>query len=122
MPCNKMKSKKHTICLLNLVSADSVLALSIDSAMVLDLIFLFLLSGAVVPITNTRNVVATLVHLAYNVLTLAKVHQMSCKALAMISLSLQTLEGQFWYCSGGYLKDSVAYPQNYWMAKMGLTN
>lgn len=54
--------------------------------------YVFLL-GAVVPITNTRNVVATLVHLAHNPKVSEKVQKMSCEALATIGLWLQTLAG-----------------------------
>jgi hypothetical protein len=49
--------------------------------------------GAVVSITNTKNVVATLVHLAHHPESSPNVRLMSCDALATISLWLQTLAG-----------------------------
>jgi hypothetical protein len=49
--------------------------------------------GAVVSITNTKNVVATLVHLAHHPESSSSVRLMSCDALATISLWLQTLAG-----------------------------
>mmetsp|Transcript_1860 Transcript_1860/g.4458 ORF Transcript_1860/g.4458 Transcript_1860/m.4458 type:complete len:188 (+) Transcript_1860:1-564(+) len=49
--------------------------------------------GAVVPLTNTRNVVATLVHLAHNSVSAPGVRKMACDALATIGLWLQTLAG-----------------------------
>lgn len=49
--------------------------------------------GAVVSITNTKNVVATLVHLAHHPESSHAVRLMSCDALATISLWLQTLAG-----------------------------
>ena len=49
--------------------------------------------GAVVPLTNTRNVVATLVHLAHNSDTAPDVRGMACDSLATIGLWLQTLAG-----------------------------
>jgi hypothetical protein len=47
----------------------------------------------VVPLTSTRNVVATLVHLAHNSQLHAEIRQMACDALATIGLWLQTLAG-----------------------------
>ena len=49
--------------------------------------------GAVVPLTNTRNVVATLVHLAHSAVSEPEIRQMACDALATIGLWLQTLAG-----------------------------
>lgn len=49
--------------------------------------------GAVVPLTNTRNVVATLVHLAHDNVPSAQIRFMACDALATIGLWLQTLAG-----------------------------
>ena len=49
--------------------------------------------GAVVPLTNTRNVVATLVHLAHDTRTTVQIRGMACDALATIGLWLQTLAG-----------------------------
>ena len=49
--------------------------------------------GAVVPLTNTRNVVATLVHLAHNAVDTPVVRSMACDTLATIGLWLQTLAG-----------------------------
>jgi len=49
--------------------------------------------GAVVPLTNTKNVVATLVHLAHNAISTPEIRQMACDALATIGLWLQTLAG-----------------------------
>lgn len=49
--------------------------------------------GAVVAITNTRNVVATLVHLAHSPESSSEVRLMACEALATVSLWLQTLAG-----------------------------
>lgn len=49
--------------------------------------------GAVVPLTNTRNVVATLVHLAHNSVANVTIRQMASDALATIGLWLQTLAG-----------------------------
>ena len=49
--------------------------------------------GAVVAITNTKNVVATLVHLAHHPDSSSDIRLMACDALATISLWLQTLAG-----------------------------
>ncbi|GKY91039.1 hypothetical protein MPSEU_000076700 [Mayamaea pseudoterrestris] len=49
--------------------------------------------GAVVAITNTKNVVATLVHLAHHPDSSTDIRIMACDALATISLWLQTLAG-----------------------------
>jgi hypothetical protein len=49
--------------------------------------------GAVVAITNTKNVVATLVHLAHHPDSPSDIRIMACDALATISLWLQTLAG-----------------------------
>lgn len=49
--------------------------------------------GAVVAITNTKNVVATLVHLAHSRESSEDDRSMACEALATISLWLQTLAG-----------------------------
>lgn len=49
--------------------------------------------GAVVAITNTKNVVATLVHLAHNPESSPQIRLMACESLATISLWLQTLAG-----------------------------
>lgn len=49
--------------------------------------------GAVVAITNTKNVVATLVHLAHHPESPPDIRFMACDALATISLWLQTLAG-----------------------------
>ena len=49
--------------------------------------------GAVVAITNTRNVVATLVHLAHDPDSQGIIRLLACEALATISLWLQTLAG-----------------------------
>jgi hypothetical protein len=49
--------------------------------------------GAVVAITNTRNAVATLVHLAHNPSTRQSTRRLACETLANISLWLQTLAG-----------------------------
>jgi len=49
--------------------------------------------GAVVPLTNTRNVIATLVHLAHNAVATPEIRNMACDALATIGLWLQTLAG-----------------------------
>jgi hypothetical protein len=49
--------------------------------------------GAVVPLTNTRNVVATLIHLAHNAASTPEIRKMACDALATIGLWLQTLAG-----------------------------
>lgn len=49
--------------------------------------------GAVVAITNTKNVVATLVHLAHHPESTSDIRLMACDALATISLWLQTLAG-----------------------------
>lgn len=47
--------------------------------------------GAIVPLTNTKNVVATLVHLAHNLKSSDQVRCLACEALASIGLWLQTL-------------------------------
>mmetsp|Transcript_39492 Transcript_39492/g.43688 ORF Transcript_39492/g.43688 Transcript_39492/m.43688 type:complete len:1297 (+) Transcript_39492:49-3939(+) len=47
--------------------------------------------GAVVPLTNTRNVVATLVHLTHNGSIQKEVRLLACDILATIGLWLQTL-------------------------------
>jgi hypothetical protein len=49
--------------------------------------------GAVTAITNTKNVVATLVHLAHSPDSSSHVRLLACEALATISLWLQTLAG-----------------------------
>mmetsp|Transcript_32600 Transcript_32600/g.54608 ORF Transcript_32600/g.54608 Transcript_32600/m.54608 type:complete len:196 (+) Transcript_32600:275-862(+) len=49
--------------------------------------------GAVVPLTNTKNVVATLVHVAHNPTTESSVRLMACDTLATLGLWLQTLSG-----------------------------
>ena len=49
--------------------------------------------GAVVPLTNTENVVATLVHVAHSPDTATRVRLMACDALATLGLWLQTLAG-----------------------------
>jgi hypothetical protein len=49
--------------------------------------------SAVAAITNTKNVVATLVHLAHSPDSSAHVRLMACEALSTISLWLQTLAG-----------------------------
>jgi hypothetical protein len=49
--------------------------------------------GAVVPLTNTKNVVATLVHVAHKPETPSDVRLMACDALATLGLWIQTLAG-----------------------------
>lgn len=49
--------------------------------------------SAVTAITNTKNVVATLVHLAHSPDSSSTVRLLACEALATISLWLQTLAG-----------------------------
>jgi hypothetical protein len=49
--------------------------------------------GAVVPLTNSKNVVATLVHVAHNPESTSEVRIMACDALATLGLWLQTLAG-----------------------------
>ena len=49
--------------------------------------------GAVVAITNTKNVVATLVHLAHHPDSTSGIRLLACDALATVSLWLQTLAG-----------------------------
>ncbi len=49
--------------------------------------------GAVVSLTNTKNVVATLVHVAHNPESASEVRLMACDALATLGLWLQTLAG-----------------------------
>jgi hypothetical protein len=49
--------------------------------------------GAVVPMTNTKNVVATLVHVAHSPDSPSNVRIMACDALATLGLWLQTLAG-----------------------------
>jgi len=49
--------------------------------------------SAVTAITNTKNVVATLVHLAHSPDSSSAVRLLACEALATISLWLQTLAG-----------------------------
>lgn len=49
--------------------------------------------GAVVPLTNTKNVVATLVHVAHSPMTNWEVRSIACDALATLGLWLQTLAG-----------------------------
>jgi hypothetical protein len=49
--------------------------------------------GAVVPLTNTKNVLATLVHVAHNPDSPSDVRLMACDALATLGLWLQTLAG-----------------------------
>lgn len=47
--------------------------------------------GSIVPLTNTKTVVATLVHLAHSPNTPAQVRKIACDSLATIGLWLQTL-------------------------------
>lgn len=47
--------------------------------------------GSIVPLTNTKTVVATLVHLAHSPNTQASVRKIACDSLATIGLWLQTL-------------------------------
>ena len=49
--------------------------------------------GAVVAITNTKNAIATLVHLAHSPSTKPNTRHLACETLANISLWLQTLAG-----------------------------
>lgn len=63
--------------------------------------------GAVVPLTNTRNVVATLVHLAHNAVSTPDIRRMACDALATIGLWLQTLAGSGTVPAG---VDNVLFP------------
>ena len=49
--------------------------------------------SAVASITNTKNVVATLVHLAHSPDSSSEVRLLACEALSTISLWLQTLAG-----------------------------
>ena len=49
--------------------------------------------GAVVPLTNTKNVVATLVHAAHSPDTPAEIRSMACNSLATVGLWMQTLAG-----------------------------
>jgi hypothetical protein len=49
--------------------------------------------STVVAITNTRNVIATLVHIAHHAETASHVRLLACEALATTSLWLQTLAG-----------------------------
>jgi hypothetical protein len=49
--------------------------------------------SAVTAITNTKNVVATLVHLAHSPDSSSTIRLLACEALATISLWLQTLAG-----------------------------
>jgi hypothetical protein len=49
--------------------------------------------GAVVAVTNTRNLVASLVHLAHSPESTSELRIIACEALATISLWLQTLAG-----------------------------
>mmetsp|Transcript_21517 Transcript_21517/g.25970 ORF Transcript_21517/g.25970 Transcript_21517/m.25970 type:complete len:189 (-) Transcript_21517:51-617(-) len=51
-------------------------------------------AGAVVPMTNTKNVVATLVHLAHKAESPSDIRQIACDALATIGLWLQTLAAE----------------------------
>ena len=56
--------------------------------------------GSIVPLTNTKTVVATLVHLAHSPNTPASVRKIACDSLATIGLWLQTL------ASAGTVPDS----------------
>ena len=49
--------------------------------------------SAVVPITSTKNVLATLVYLAHNAESTADIRLMACNALATVGLWLQTVAG-----------------------------
>jgi len=49
--------------------------------------------GAIVPLTNTKNVLATLVHLAHNGDTCADVRNTACDCISTIGLWLQALAG-----------------------------
>ena len=49
--------------------------------------------GAVVPLTNTKNVVATLVHVAHSPTSVLEVRLIACDTLATLGLWLQTLAG-----------------------------
>jgi hypothetical protein len=57
--------------------------------------------GAVVPLTNTKNVVATLVHVAHSPASIMEVRTIACDALATLGLWLQTL------CIPGTVPDGV---------------
>ena len=48
----------------------------------------------IVPLTNTKSVLATLVHLAHNPNSSFEVRRMACNTLSNISLWLQTLAGK----------------------------
>lgn len=49
--------------------------------------------SAVVPITSTKNVLATLVYLAHNADSTSDIRLMACNALATVGLWLQTVSG-----------------------------
>ena len=49
--------------------------------------------SAVVPITSTKNVLATLVYLAHNSDSTSDIRMMACNALATVGLWLQTVSG-----------------------------
>jgi hypothetical protein len=49
--------------------------------------------SAVVPITSTKNVLATLVYLAHNSESTSEIRLMACNALATVGLWLQTVAG-----------------------------
>lgn len=49
--------------------------------------------SAVVPITSTKNVLATLVYLAHNAESTSEIRLMACNALATVGLWLQTVSG-----------------------------
>ncbi|KAL7447370.1 hypothetical protein ACHAXM_010665 [Skeletonema potamos] len=57
--------------------------------------------GSIVPLTNTKTVVATLVHLAHSPNTPASVRKIACDSLATIGLWLQTL------ASAGSVPESI---------------
>ena len=91
------KSKQH-LASTSLLTLLSVSAMRKDEeeqvAAVGSLLNLSTESANIVPLTNTKSVLATLVHLAHNTNSSFEVRRMACNTLSNISLWLQSLAGK----------------------------
>jgi len=91
------KSKSHlaTTSLLTLLSVSAMRKDEDEQvAAVGSLLNLSTESANIVPLTNTKSVLATLVHLAHNPNSSFEVRRMACNTLSNVSLWLQTLAGK----------------------------
>jgi len=107
---SKSRLRLATTSLLTLLSAA---AMSKDKeevfAAVATLLNLSTEPGTIIPLTNTKSVLATLVHLAHNTNSPFKVRRMACSTLSNLSLWLQTLAGKGTVPEG---VDQVLLPSN----------